>query len=70
MLTDWAAGRYHAMPFTCKAVEAAMEERIDRRPWEGGGKQNRQMLAVFGFFALILNGIHFQTARLWRYWAP
>jgi len=28
LLQDWAAGRYHPMPFSRKAVEAAMEERI------------------------------------------
>jgi penicillin amidase len=32
LLTDWAAGRYHPMPFTRKAVEAATEERIVLRP--------------------------------------
>ena len=32
LLEDWAAGRYHPMPFTRKAVEAAMEERIILRP--------------------------------------
>jgi penicillin amidase len=32
LLADWAAGRYHPMPFTRKAVEAAMEERIILRP--------------------------------------
>ena len=28
LLKDWAAGRYHPMPFTRKAVEAATTERI------------------------------------------
>jgi penicillin amidase len=28
LLQDWAAGKYHPMPFSRKAVEAAMEERI------------------------------------------
>ncbi|MEO8127578.1 MAG: penicillin acylase family protein [Bryobacteraceae bacterium] len=28
LLNDWAAGRYHPMPFTRKAVEAATAERI------------------------------------------
>ncbi len=28
LLSDWAAGRYHPMPFTRKAVEAASTERI------------------------------------------
>lgn len=28
LLNDWAAGRYHPMPFTRKAVEAATTERI------------------------------------------
>ena len=28
LLADWAAGRYHPMPFTRRAVEAAAEERI------------------------------------------
>src|SRR5579872_6614512 len=28
LLQDWAAGRYHPLPFSRKAVEAAMEERI------------------------------------------
>ncbi|MGD0775509.1 MAG: penicillin acylase family protein, partial [Candidatus Solibacter sp.] len=32
LLEDWAAGRYHPMPFTRQAVEAAMEERIVLRP--------------------------------------
>ena len=32
LLADWAAGRYHPMPFSRKAVEAAMEERIVLRP--------------------------------------
>jgi penicillin amidase len=32
LLEDWAAGRYHPMPFTRKAVEAAIEERIILRP--------------------------------------
>lgn len=32
LLSDWAAGRYHPMPFTRKAVEAATVERIELRP--------------------------------------
>ena len=28
LLQDWASGRYHPMPFSRKAVEAATEERI------------------------------------------
>ena len=32
MLADWSAGRYHPMPFSRKAVEAATEERIVLRP--------------------------------------
>jgi penicillin amidase len=32
LLQDWAAGRYHPMPFSRKAVEAATEERIVLRP--------------------------------------
>ena len=28
LLEDWAAGRHHPMPFSRKAAEAAMEERI------------------------------------------
>jgi penicillin amidase len=32
LLSDWAAGRYHPLPFSRKAVEAAMEERIVLRP--------------------------------------
>jgi penicillin amidase len=28
LLADWAAGKYHPMPFSRKAVEAATEERI------------------------------------------
>jgi penicillin amidase len=32
LLGDWAGGRYHPMPFSRKAVEAAMEERIILRP--------------------------------------
>jgi penicillin amidase len=32
LLDDWAAGRYHPMPFTRKAVEAATEERILLQP--------------------------------------
>jgi len=28
LLQDWAAGRYHPLPYSRKAVEAAMEERI------------------------------------------
>ncbi len=32
LLDDWAAGRYHPMPFSRKAVEAATEERIVLKP--------------------------------------
>ncbi len=32
LLKDWAAGKYHPMPYTRKAVEAAMEERIVLEP--------------------------------------
>ncbi len=32
LLDDWIAGRYHPMPFSRKAVEAAMEERIVLEP--------------------------------------
>jgi len=32
LLQDWAAGRYHPMPFSRQAVEAATEERILLRP--------------------------------------
>ena len=32
LLADWAAGRYHPMPFSRAAVEAAMEERIVLEP--------------------------------------
>ena len=32
LLQDWAAGKYHPMPFTRKAVEAATEERIELKP--------------------------------------
>jgi penicillin amidase len=32
LLEDWAAGRYHAMPFSRKAVEETMEEKIVLRP--------------------------------------
>jgi penicillin amidase len=32
LLQDWAAGRYHPMPFSRHAVEAATEERILLRP--------------------------------------
>jgi penicillin amidase len=32
LLEDWAAGRYHPMPFSRKAVEAVMEERIILQP--------------------------------------
>jgi penicillin amidase len=32
LLADWAAGRYHPMVYSRKAVEAAMEERIVLRP--------------------------------------
>jgi len=32
LLQDWAAGRYHPLPFSRKAVEAAMEERLVLTP--------------------------------------
>jgi penicillin amidase len=32
LLEDWAAGKYHPMPFSRKAVESAMEERIILQP--------------------------------------
>ncbi len=32
LLQDWASGRYHPMPFSRKAVEAAIEERLLLRP--------------------------------------
>ncbi len=32
LLEDWLAGRYHPLPFSRKAVEAAMEERIVLEP--------------------------------------
>jgi len=32
LLADWAAGRYHPLPFSRKAVEAANEERIELVP--------------------------------------
>jgi penicillin G amidase len=32
LLQDWAAGRYHPLPYSRKAVEAAMEERIVLQP--------------------------------------
>jgi penicillin amidase len=32
LFADWAAGRYHPMPFTRKAVEAATTERITLNP--------------------------------------
>uniref|UniRef100_Q01TV0 Penicillin amidase n=1 Tax=Solibacter usitatus (strain Ellin6076) TaxID=234267 RepID=Q01TV0_SOLUE len=32
LLADWAAGRYHPLPFSRKAVEAATEERIELIP--------------------------------------
>lgn len=32
LLDDWAAGKYHPMPFSRRAVEAAMEERIVLEP--------------------------------------
>lgn len=32
LLEDWAAGRYHPMPYTRPAVEAAAIERIDLQP--------------------------------------
>ena len=32
LLEDWAHGRYHPMPFSRKAVEAAMEEKIILKP--------------------------------------
>ena len=42
LLDDWTAGRYHPMPFTRKAVEAAMEERIVLEPAEVE-KRNRRV---------------------------
>ena len=32
LLDDWAAGRYHPMPFSRKAVEAALDEKIVLEP--------------------------------------
>jgi acyl-homoserine lactone acylase PvdQ len=32
LLAEWAAGKYHPMPFSRKAVESAMVERIILRP--------------------------------------
>ncbi len=32
LLDDWAAGRYHPMPFTRKAVEAVTEETLELLP--------------------------------------
>ena len=32
LLDDWAAGRYHPLPFSRKAVEAALDERIVLEP--------------------------------------
>jgi penicillin amidase len=32
LLEDWVAGRYHPLPFSRKAVEAAAEERIVLEP--------------------------------------
>jgi hypothetical protein len=32
LLDDWIAGRYHPLPFSRKAVEAAAEERITLEP--------------------------------------
>jgi len=32
LLDDWTAGRYHPMPYTRKAVEAALDERIVLEP--------------------------------------
>jgi len=32
LLEDWAKGRYHPMPFSRKAVEAALDERIVLQP--------------------------------------
>jgi len=32
LVADWVAGRYHPLPFSRKAVEAAMEERIVLEP--------------------------------------
>jgi hypothetical protein len=31
-LEDWAAGRYHPMPYSRKAVELATDERILLQP--------------------------------------
>ena len=35
LIDDWADGRYHPMPFTRKAVEAATELRLVLMPAEG-----------------------------------
>jgi len=32
LLDDWIAGRYHPLPYSRKAVEAAMEEKIVLEP--------------------------------------
>jgi penicillin amidase len=32
LIDQWASGRYHPMPFTRKAVEAAAEERLWLKP--------------------------------------
>jgi penicillin amidase len=40
LLEDWAAGRYHPMPYSRKAVEAATVERLVLAPASGGrGRQ-------------------------------
>jgi hypothetical protein len=45
LLGDWAAGKYHPMPFSRKAVEAATEERqLERQfsPWVASGPSTLQ----------------------------
>ena len=32
LIEDWAAGRYHPMPYSRKAVESATVERIQLEP--------------------------------------
>ncbi len=32
LIDDWAAGRYHPMPYTRKAVEAVSTEKISLNP--------------------------------------
>ncbi len=41
LLQPWAAGVYHPLPFTRKAVEAATEERIVLQPLQPGPKPGR-----------------------------